>query len=162
MATVWASCKDGHYLLHMWRGRVEFPDLIKVVKELSNRWKPRYVLIENAGSGQSLYQELKRNTQLPVLAVKPQGDKQERAHSVTPEFETGRVFLPKEPRWREDFEYELEVFPRGEHDDIVDSVVQYLIWAKGKKQGARVLPIRGLPSGYQRPRINWRDDSIWR
>ncbi len=134
VATVWAQCRNGHYLLDLWRQRVEFPDLIKAVIDLASRWNPSYVLIEDAASGQSLYQELRHRTRLPVVAVRPRGDKQERAVAVTPEIETGRVFLPKEARWREDLEYELEVFPLGEHDDIVDSMVQYLNWARGRTE----------------------------
>ena len=61
----------------------------------------QYVLIEDAGSGHSLYQALKHRTRLHVIRlhvipIGPQGDKQERAVEVTPEIEAARVFLPKE------------------------------------------------------------------
>ena len=133
VATVWALCKNGHYLLYMWRDRVEFPQLVKEVVRLHKVWKAKYVLIEDSGSGQSLIQHLKQESRLPVVPVKAIGDKQERAIAITPLVETGKVFLPKEAAWREDVEYELEVFPRGSHDDIVDSVVQYLAWARDRK-----------------------------
>jgi len=42
------------------------------------------------------------------------------------------VFLPGEAPWLDLFQYEMEVFPPGEHDDIVDSVVQYLARARGR------------------------------
>ena len=133
VATVWALCQNGHYLLYMWRDRVEFPQLVKEVVRLHKVWKAKYVLIEDSGSGQSLIQHLKQESRLPVVPVKAIGDKQERAIAITPLVETGKVFLPKEAAWREDVEYELEVFPRGSHDDIVDSVVQYLAWARDRK-----------------------------
>jgi len=90
----------------------------------------QYVLIEDAGSGHSLYQALKHRIRLHVIPIGPQGDQQGRAVEVTPEIEVARVFLPKEAGWWEELEYELEIFPMGEHDDIVDSVVQYLNWAR--------------------------------
>ena len=142
VATVWALCDSGHYLLDMWRNRVAFPQLVKAVTNLAERWKPSDVLIEDAGSGQSLIQELRTSTRLKIVPVRPKGDKLERAHAVTPVFESGQVFLPEEAQWREELEYELEVFPLGEHDDIVDSVVQYLSWARGRTPGAHIGRIR--------------------
>jgi len=123
----------------MWRRRLRFPDLMKLVQKLAAELKPDYVLVEDAASGQSLIQELKHRTNLPIVPVKPEGDKVARAAAVTAEFEAGRVFLPKGVWWVEDFEYELQTFPNGQHDDIVDSTVQYLTWARTKrKRGARI------------------------
>jgi predicted phage terminase large subunit-like protein len=51
------------------------------------------VLIEDKASGQSLIQELKRDTRLPILSIKVDSDKVSRAYAVTPSIETGRVFL---------------------------------------------------------------------
>jgi len=90
VATVWALCRSGHYLLNMWRERVEFPQLIKAVKQLSNQWEPRYVLIEDAGSGTSLIQQLKHDTGLNVVPVRVVRDKQERAAAVTAEIEVSQ------------------------------------------------------------------------
>jgi len=140
VATVWALCRNGHYLLDMWRRRVEFPQLVQAVLDLHARWHPHYYLIEDEASGQSLIQELRQKTRLPIQPVKVDRDKRARAEAVTPELETGRVFLPREAPWREEFEYELEVFPLGEHDDIVDSVTQYLNWARGRGAGRQCRP----------------------
>ncbi len=145
----------------MWRGREEFPQPIKAVNNLANEWYPRTVLVEDAGSGQSLIQQLKRDTDLTVVPVRAIGDKQERAVAVTPQIEAGKVFLPKEARWRDELEHELEWFPLGAHDDIVDSVVQYLTWATGKKkQGGRIGRPRTVPMRYQPPPMPWRSGSI--
>jgi predicted phage terminase large subunit-like protein len=113
---------------------------VRAVLDLHNRWKVHYILVEDAASGVSLVQELRQKTRLPIIPVKVVGDKRARAEPVTPEFESGRVFLPKEAPWREEFEYEMEAFPLGEHDDIVDSVVQYLTWARGKSPAPSIRP----------------------
>ncbi len=43
--------------------------------------------------------------------------------------EAGHVLLPKEAPWLAVFLEELLAFPRGRHDDQVDSVSQFLKWA---------------------------------
>lgn len=147
-ATVWARRDRRHYLVHLWKGRVEFPDLIRKVVEIAAEHKATHVLIEDAGSGQSLVQELKQRSGLNVLALKAEGDKFIRTVAVTPEVESGRVFLPEGLSWRKEFEYELETFPHGQHDDLVDSTVQYLTWARSRPtEGGRLLTPFLMPSG---------------
>lgn len=75
VATVWGVTANGFYLLHMWHERVEFPVLKQKLIGLCAEWTPNTVLVEGAASGQSLIQELKAGTKLPVLPVKPDRDK---------------------------------------------------------------------------------------
>jgi predicted phage terminase large subunit-like protein len=118
--------KNSYHLLQMWRGRVEFPALQAKATDLAAIWKPSAVLIEDAASGQSLIQTLQAETRLPIMPVRPRGDKVARASAVTPLFESGRVFLPESVSWRAEFEEELLSFPAADHDDQVDSIVQGL------------------------------------
>ncbi len=60
----------------------------------------------------------------------------------TPKIEAGQVFLPKDAPWLGDFFDELLAFPKGRHDDQVDSVSQFLTWA-GKR--------RTRPVGFYQP-----------
>jgi predicted phage terminase large subunit-like protein len=46
---------------------------------------------------------LKSETRLPILPVKPQGDKVSRAHAVSPLVESGRVCVPESAAWLNDF-----------------------------------------------------------
>jgi predicted phage terminase large subunit-like protein len=112
--------------LHLWRERVEFPKLKQVLTLLAEQWNPDAILIEDRASGQSLIQELKSSTRLPIISVKPDGDKQARAHAITPLIEAGKVFLPENAPWLQDFLDEMSSFPNGLHDDIVDSTTQAL------------------------------------
>ncbi len=81
---VWGVSENAYYLLHVWRARVEFPELQKQVVHFAELWRPTSLLIEDAASGQSLIQSLKTSTRLPVLPIKPLGDKVARASSVSP------------------------------------------------------------------------------
>lgn len=98
--------------------------------ELVKIWRPRAVLIEDAASGQSLIQTLQLNSGLPILAVKPQGDKQSRASAASPLVESGRVYIPAESSWGREFIDEVTAFPAPPHDDQVDSFCQGLAWMR--------------------------------
>ncbi len=131
VCTTWLVGVNAYYLLDMWKGRVEFPELKRKVVELYGLHKANEILIEDKASGQSLLQELQRNTRLPIKAIKVDQDKIARVHSVSPIIEAGRVILPKDKHWLKDFTDEIEEFPNGEFDDIVDSVSQFLLQQKG-------------------------------
>jgi predicted phage terminase large subunit-like protein len=89
----------------------------------------RRTLIEDRASGQSLIQELRRNTRIPIIAIKPERDKITRMNEVTAEIEGGRVFIPDRAKWLTDFETQIAQFPYGKFDDIVDSLSQFLRWS---------------------------------
>lgn len=124
--TTWGVAENGYYLLDCWAERVEFPELKKQVTALADKWRPHEILIEDKASGQSLVQELKRETRLPILPIKVDADKIARAYAVTPLFEAGRVLLLERAPWIADYIDELASFPVGAHDDRVDSTSQAL------------------------------------
>jgi predicted phage terminase large subunit-like protein len=125
VCTTWGVSESGYFLLHLWRGKGEFPALKRKVIELAQEWKPTEILVEDRASGQSLIQELRRST-LPIKPVKSDRDKQSRAQAITPIIEAGKVFLPENAPWLPDFLDEMASFPNGLHDDIVDSTSQAL------------------------------------
>ena len=128
--TVWGETESEYYLLFVWRGKVEFPELKQMVEALARQWKASAILVEDSASGQPLIQELLRNTKLEIVPRKPKGDKVSRAHSITPIFESGAVLLPSGGSWKELFMEELLSFPAGAHDDIVDSTTQALSYLR--------------------------------
>lgn len=126
VCTTWLVAENGYYLLDLWKGRVEFPELKRKVVELHKLHSANEILIEDKASGQSLIQELQRDTALPIKPIKVVEDKIARVHSVTPLIEAGKVLLPQNRFWLSDFIDECEEFPNGEFDDVVDSVSQFL------------------------------------
>ncbi len=132
VCTTWRVTENGYYLMNMYRERLEFPELKKSAARLADEFKPRYVLIEDKASGQSLIQELERETRIPVKKIKTDKDKIARLNAVTPLFESGKVFVPRPDnnKWAESFINELIDFPNGEFDDAVDSTSQFLEYAK--------------------------------
>jgi predicted phage terminase large subunit-like protein len=124
--TTWGVTKNAFYLLDFWRGKLEFPDLKKCMARLASEYSPTQILVEDRASGQSVIQELKAETILPIIAVKVDRDKISRARAVTALFEAGRVYLPESAPWLADYVDELAAFPTGVHDDAVDSTTQAL------------------------------------
>jgi len=124
----------GVYLLDRVKDRMSYPDLKEKAKTMGDRWRPTAFLVEDKASGQSLIQELKRDTSLPVVAIKVDRDKQSRAHAVTPTWEAGKIFVPEGAEWVDDFLTHLYGFPKMAHDDDVDGFTQgvtYLVAGGG-------------------------------
>lgn len=142
VCTTWGVSESGYFLMHLWRGRVEFPELKRVLASLAEQWKPSAILVEDRASGQSLIQELKSSTVLPIIPVKVDSDKQTRAQAVTPLMEAGKVFLPESAPWVSDFIEEMACFPNGIHDDVVDATTQALNYLREEP------PLPSISLGY--------------
>ena len=65
-----------------------------------------------------------------VTRYQPTTDKIMRMHAQTAMIENGFVHLPREAGWLAEYLHELTAFPRGRHDDQVDSTAQMLDWCK--------------------------------
>ena len=127
VATVWGvTIKGDIYLMHVFRERLEYPDLKRKVLELAREFRANEVLVEDASSGVQLIQELRREGLPQIVAVRALGEKELRMRSQTPVMESGHVWLPREAAWLHTFESELAVFPKGRFDDQADSVSQAL------------------------------------
>jgi predicted phage terminase large subunit-like protein len=128
VCTVWGYKKPHIYLLYVLRKKLEYPDLKKFTKELRAQWHPTKILIEDKASGTQLIQELRQEGMYAAKGVKPEGDKVMRMNAQTGFFEQGLVYLPVQPPSLEDYKKELISFPKGKHDDQVDSTAQALKW----------------------------------
>jgi predicted phage terminase large subunit-like protein len=129
VCTTWMTVKRHYYLLDVWRGRLEFPQLRHKLITLAREYAPTRILIEQAGPGLYLIQELRANpvpgVPLPI-GIKPIGDKLVRMEAQCARFEAGQVFLPREAPWLSEFLHEILAFPNARHDDQIDSVSQFL------------------------------------
>jgi predicted phage terminase large subunit-like protein len=120
----------GYYLRDVYRKQVDYPTLKRQVLNFAERDKPAAILIEDKSSGQSLIQDLRNSTSLPIIPIEPLGDKTFRANEVSAMVEAGLMRLPERAPWLIDFEGEFFGFPLSTNDDQVDSVTQFLKWAR--------------------------------
>ncbi|MCZ8170510.1 MAG: phage terminase large subunit, partial [Brevundimonas sp.] len=137
VCSTWAVSGKRYFLLDIYRARLEFPNLEKAVYKLREKWGAELVVLEKAGSGISLYQNIRRgNRNLWAVCLSPQGSKQDRASQQSPKFERGEIYVPSKAPWLEVFLSELASFPHGKHDDQVDSVIQFLAAIESERFGA--------------------------
>ncbi len=137
---------DSYFLMHVLRAKYEFPELKKRIEQIAKKYKPYKLIVEDKASGQSLIQELQRDSYLKplILPVKPDRDKVTRAYSITSVVNDGRVYMPKNATWLYDLIEELGLFDSGEHDDQVDAFVYALQYFTKKIGDHRVPSIRIL------------------
>jgi predicted phage terminase large subunit-like protein len=130
------------FILDIVRGRWGFPDLLREVQKAYDCHRPRSILVEDHGSGIGLIQTL-RERRLPLIGVKPTGDKVMRMHPHTATLETGKVFVKAGAPWIDDFRTEVLAFPHGRHDDQVDALSQLMTWDADRRiPKARIIPLR--------------------
>jgi predicted phage terminase large subunit-like protein len=141
-------------LLDCWNKHLGYPQLKQQVVE---DWQARYagernnqmkpsrradiILVEAKGSGQSLLQDL-RMSNIPAVAYNPgKSDKSARAHMAAPFLENDVFWVMESPKhkgkprtWVTQFFEQLEFFPSGEHDEMVDCFTQFVIYARDSGQ----------------------------
>ena len=125
VCTTWLIDEKKYYLIDVLRGRFDFPTLRRRVSEQAKLHEASCILIEDAGFGTALIQEF-NTAYFSVIAVTPAYAKKIRMEIQSAKFANGQVLFPKEAPWLRDLEAELFAFPRGRHDDQVDSISQAL------------------------------------
>lgn len=123
---------DCMILLAAGKGRWDFAELCRKVRELDGKFQPDYVIIEDKASGQSLIPEM-RKWGLPIVAYKPDRDKASRLQATTPYFQAKRVWVPDGKAYSEELIEEVCSFsPRlkNQRDDLTDCTTQAILWMR--------------------------------
>lgn len=128
VCTTWLMRGKNYYLLDVFRKRLEYPDLRRAILSLAATHTATTVLIEDAGTGAPLIQDLRREGRLRPIAIRPERDKIVRLEAQSAVIEAGHVLLPAKAPWLDEFRAEILAFPHGRYDDQVDSVSQFLAW----------------------------------
>jgi predicted phage terminase large subunit-like protein len=147
--TVWGLYRDDSdnpkvMLIWAWQERLEFNQLVQLVtdvctvdqKPLSHpRFPVNRLLIEGKGSGMSVGQEMYRlfglsgKFGIDIIDPKIYGDKVARVQSIQHMFSSGMVTAP-DRSFSDMVIDQCAVFPKGSHDDLVDSTSQALRWLR--------------------------------
>ena len=139
----WHEQRERYCLICLgrWFGRVGYDELRKMAKEFDVMYEPDCHLVEKKATGISLIQDLKRAVPSKIRSYSPgKGeDKISRAHSVSPMFESGLIYIPNKPwalkqdQYGEDglIDY-VAKFPSGEPPsaDLTDTVTQACIYLR--------------------------------
>jgi len=128
VCTTWRLIDQEFFLVDVFRQRLTFPQLKQAVKHLALQHQPVNILIEDKSSGISLVQELQVEGISGIEAYKPAPgqDKFMRFYAQSVKFASGKVHLPRQAPWLEEYIREVTGFPGVKHDDQVDSTTQAL------------------------------------
>jgi predicted phage terminase large subunit-like protein len=130
VCTTWGINGKNLYLLGLYRRRLEYPALKRAVREQQSLYNANVVLMEDKASGTQLIQELIADGCHGFTRYQPECDKVMRLHAQTALIENGFVYLPETAPWLAEYLHEMTVFPKGKHDNQVDSTAQFLDWFK--------------------------------
>jgi predicted phage terminase large subunit-like protein len=137
------------YILKIYRNQLAWPKNQKLIIETGRKERIR-VRMEAVAGFIACYQVVKAAL-LGVCSVTksvPKGDKLVRANRWLPKAEAGKLFLVR-GAWNQEFKDELESFPMGKHDDMVDAIsiafelVEYVTRKRGqagKRPEGRIRP----------------------
>jgi predicted phage terminase large subunit-like protein len=114
-------------MMYAWQARLELHELVEKVADTCKKMKVDKLIIENKAAGYSIAQELRRlygHENFAVQLVDPKGqDKLSRLYSVQHLFAEGMIFAPVRS-WADMVIAQVGTFPKGKHDDLVDTVSQ--------------------------------------
>ena len=109
--------------------------LVEWVIHTCNQFKVDMLLVEAKASGLSIGQEVKRlnrNQNWTVNLINPgNADKVARTYAVQAVFSGGQVYCP-DRAWADMVITQFENFPKGKHDDLVDSSTQAIKYLKDR------------------------------
>lgn len=134
VCTTWGYLDSRWYLLDVLRKRIAYHDIRGQIIRLKNRWVADQVVIEDAASGKALWPEFHiRGPFRPLMWNVPSESKLERLIAQTGWMETGKIVLPTEAAWLEDYLHELKSAPNCRYWDQVDSTTQFLEFALSRQ-----------------------------
>lgn len=128
----WMRWGPDRFLIAQQRDRWSFTQTLDAMKRWADSSSPyghlvHQRLVEAKANGVAIIDQM-RNELAGIKPVKPTESKESRARAVTPEIESGNVYipLPSEAGWVQDFLGELRAFPEAQNDDQVDCLSQAL------------------------------------
>ena len=112
-------------LMGAWQERLELSELVAKVASTCRKFKVDKLLVESKASGLSVAQELRRlygAEDWAVQLINPGSlDKLARVYAIQHLFSEGMIYAP-DRAWADMVIRQCEVFPKGKHDDLVDTV----------------------------------------
>ena len=134
--SAWGVLKNELFLRDVWRAHIKASDVEIPAEQFIRRFMNygyRSTRIEPKGHGIYLNQKFSQKglmipteTELADFYSDRRFDKVERANNVVPHLATRKVYINKYLANKEDLVAECLVFPKGKHDDFVDTLIDAL------------------------------------
>ena len=158
---VWGRLGADKYLIDQIRGKMDFVKTVDALVRLTNMY-PMAIgkLVEDKANGIAVMNYLQKVV-TGLIPVNPEGGKVARLYAVSPQIESGNVYLPKNAEWIDDFIEEFSsATPEGggKYWDQIDAATQalnrmlrakvHLTWGRNKNNGnSNVVPMAAYSSG---------------
>lgn len=146
----WMRLGPNRFLIAQKRGRWAFPRTLEEMRAWLHGGGPygskvHLRLVEDKANGSAIISTIREEV-AGVKPISPRDGKVARARAVTPEFESGHVYLPHpaDPgnEWVKDLLSEMRNFPNDAHDDQVDALTQALSELRDDGPGILTVPGR--------------------
>ena len=115
-----------YYLIDERRKRMDFPATLRNVVGLRKSYPgTQAIYVEDKANGPAVISTLKKR--IPgIIAVTPKGSKIARAHAISPDVESGNVYIPTVAAapWITEWLSEVCSFPNGSYNDRTDAFTQ--------------------------------------
>lgn len=161
-----------HYLLALYREKLNYPDIKRLIRDVAKRWRVDWTFIEAKSTGQPALQELSQDEGMRgrLFPIQPRGQRGgpqslDYADQISVICEAKRVWLPSQEflqrsqadDWPSVFLGEVLGFPDAANDDVVMALTQMLYelerW-KGRWEHEELWrelgPVRYVTSGRER------------
>jgi len=159
--TVWGKTHGPDiYLLDLIHRQMDFVDTVEAILHMTEKY-PKYnaMYVEDKANGAAIISVLHRKIH-GVIGVNPMGGKISRVNAISDIVEAGNVYIPN-TSWGDAFIEECAVFPRGAHDDMVDSMSQCLMREYYKKSFvSKAKTVNFASSQYRFGVKNYNDDIL--
>ena len=134
ITTIAIDSENNKYIVDIYRNRVSPAEQPQLIIDTYKKFRPRRVKVETVGYQEALrtaVREIMREESLYIpgleSGVKPRNSKSERLLSLVPLFAKGQFyFRPQDIKAQQEF----LSYPKGRHDDIMDSIWTALDGAK--------------------------------
>ncbi|CUH48791.1 phage terminase large subunit [Ruegeria atlantica] len=157
----WHAYEERWYLLDVFRARTNYTQVRNAVLRLRKQWRADRVLIESSAMGIHLLDELKRTAAGVYMPVNVVTSKLDRFIPQTDWIKSGKLVIPTDKPWFDEFRRELLAFPDALKDDQVDALTQFAEYMR-RSQGTYLDtdPYTGRRQGNYRPERPRREDRM--
>ena len=132
---VWGIKGAKKYLIDQVRGRMNFTESLEAIRSLMNAYpQTEACLVEEKANGAAIIDSLNMEFDC-IIPINPKDSKEARLAAVSPQFQAGSIYYPRNEYWVKTIVEELVGFPNQKHDDTVDATTQLLNYLRERRTG---------------------------
>lgn len=157
----WHAHEERWYLLDVYRARTSYTEAKAAVSRMRKQWRADAVLIENSAMGAHLLDEFRKTSAGLFQGVNVVSSKVDRFIPQTDWIKSGKLVIPTDKPWYDEFRRELLAFPDSTKDDQVDALTQFAEYMRrGQDAYLDTDPYTGRRQGLRRRERPRREDRM--